>query len=144
MSLGQLYKYILLIILWKNNNPFIGPPPSGGGGGSFASSGHHPPMVDGARRVLFFVGYPKGEKYNNICQLGFCLIIMIIIRLVYRMRGFIKRILLLKIKNNYDCTAGVLNAWTAGGEVNKNSIDDDLTSFNEKISLDSTKSGDFA
>jgi len=25
-------------------------------------------------------------------------------------KGFIKRILLLKIRNNYDCTAGVLNA----------------------------------
>lgn len=42
---------------------------------------------------------------------------------------------------NYDCTAGVLNEWTAGGDVNKNSIDDDLIELLAKIVFDSTKSG---
>jgi hypothetical protein len=42
---------------------------------------------------------------------------------------------------NYDCTAGVLNECTAGGDVNKNSIDADLIELFAKIVFDSTKSG---
>lgn len=37
--------------------------------------------------------------------------------------------------------AGVLKAWIAGGEFNKNSIEEDLIIFNLKILLDSIKSG---